>query len=39
MINPLKKKPRTHFLQEAPEKPDWLKVKLTFPDPKTIQLP
>nr|WP_228005281.1 lipoyl synthase [Leptospira borgpetersenii] len=34
MINPLKKKLRTHFLQKAPEKPDWLKVKLTFPDPK-----
>ncbi|MBM9575698.1 lipoyl synthase [Leptospira sp. 201903070] len=33
-MNPLKKKPRTHSLQEAPEKPEWLKVKLTFPDPK-----
>ncbi|MGJ4753534.1 lipoyl synthase [Leptospira kmetyi] len=31
-MNPLKKKPRTHSLREAPEKPDWLKVKLTFPD-------
>ncbi|PJZ56705.1 lipoyl synthase [Leptospira barantonii] len=31
-MNPLKKKPRTHSLKEAPEKPDWLKVKLTFPD-------
>lgn len=33
-MNPLKKKPRTHSLQNAPEKPDWLKVKLAFPDPK-----
>ncbi|PJZ52627.1 lipoyl synthase [Leptospira adleri] len=32
-MNPLKKKPRTHSIQEAPEKPEWLKVKLTFPDP------
>ncbi|XDD48793.1 lipoyl synthase [Leptospira sp. WS92.C1] len=31
-MNPLKKKPRTHSIQEAPKKPDWLKVKLTFPD-------
>ncbi|EMK02933.1 MULTISPECIES: lipoyl synthase [Leptospira] len=33
-MNPLKKKPRTHSFQNAPEKPNWLKVKLTFPDPK-----
>ncbi|AOP34226.1 lipoyl synthase [Leptospira tipperaryensis] len=33
-MNPLKKKPRTHSTQEAPQKPEWLKVKLTFPDPK-----
>ncbi|MBM9499519.1 lipoyl synthase [Leptospira sp. 201903071] len=33
-MNPLKKKPRTHSIQEAPEKPEWLKVKLTFPDPQ-----
>lgn len=33
-MNPLKKKPRTHSFQNAPEKPDWLKVKLSFPDPK-----
>lgn len=31
-MNPLKKKPRTHSRLEAPEKPDWLKVKLPFPD-------
>jgi lipoyl synthase len=31
-MNPLKKKPRTKSsFQEAPEKPDWLRVKLRFP--------
>ncbi|TGK38644.1 lipoyl synthase [Leptospira gomenensis] len=33
-MNPLKKKPRTRSQIEAPKKPDWLKVKLRFPDPQ-----
>lgn len=30
-MNPLKKKPRTKNIQEAPEKPEWLKIRLPFP--------
>ncbi|MEM7183403.1 MAG: lipoyl synthase [Spirochaetota bacterium] len=30
-MNPLKKKPRTKGYEKAPEKPDWLKVRLRFP--------
>ncbi|TGK43874.1 lipoyl synthase [Leptospira andrefontaineae] len=29
-MNPLKKKPRSNAYQPAPEKPDWLKVRLPF---------
>ncbi|MBE7410967.1 MAG: lipoyl synthase [Leptospiraceae bacterium] len=30
-MNPLKKKPRTHSVQNPPPKPNWLKVHLSFP--------